>query len=70
MPYGGHGMEHFCVCEVCFNYSDYQPTGGFSQSGLHGGPIKAGLPVRVTFVESQHLLRPVIVKLEIDGQTI
>src|ERR1700722_4273604 len=70
MPYGGHAMEHFCIRELCFNYSDYELTGGFNTTSSHGGPIRAGLSVRVTYVESPVLFRPVIVKLEIENQAI
>jgi hypothetical protein len=70
MPYGGHAMEHFCIRELCFNYSDYELTGGFNTTSSHGGPVRAGLSVRVTYVESPVLLRPVIVKLEIENQAI
>jgi len=59
MPYSGHAMERFCVLAECFEYSDYVITGGFNNTASHGGPIKEGLPVRVTYVGG------VIVKLEI-----
>jgi len=59
MPYTGHAMEHFCVNANCFAYSDYVITAGFNHTSSHGGPIREGLPVRVTFVGST------IVKLEV-----
>ncbi|WP_321797617.1 hypothetical protein [Burkholderia sp. BCC1988] len=59
MPYGGHAMERFCVGQVCFSYSDYVVTGGFNNTASHGGPIRAGLPVRVSYVDG------LIVKLEV-----
>ncbi|WP_217589082.1 hypothetical protein [Burkholderia sp. GbtcB21] len=59
MPYGGHAMERFCVKQACFSYSDYVITGGFNNTASHGGPIRAGLPVRVGYVDD------VIVKLEV-----
>ena len=59
MPVTGHAMEKFCVQKVCFEYSDYVITGGFNNTSSHGGPIKEGLPVRVTYVGNS------IVKLEV-----
>lgn len=59
MPAAGHAMERFCVQDSCFEYSDYVITGGFNNTSSHGGPIREGLPVRVTFVGNS------IVKLEI-----
>lgn len=59
MPSTGHSMEHFCVSGVCFEYSDYVVTGGFNNTSSHGGPIREGLPVRVTYVGHS------IVKLEV-----
>ena len=52
-------MERFCVSGTCFEYSDYVVTGGFNNTSSHGGPIRAGLPVRVSHVGDR------IVKLEI-----
>lgn len=59
MPVTGHAMEKFCVSGACFEYSDYVITGGFNNTSLHGGPIREGLQVRVTYVDNA------IVKLEI-----
>ncbi|KAG8150293.1 hypothetical protein [Burkholderia catarinensis] len=59
MPYGGHAMERFCVRQVCFSYSDYVITGGFNNTASHGGPIRSGLPVKVSYVDG------LIVKLEV-----
>lgn len=50
MPATGHAMESFCVSGVCFHYSDYVITAGFNQTSSHGGPIRNGLSVRVTYV--------------------
>ncbi|MBN3726922.1 hypothetical protein [Burkholderia sp. Ac-20379] len=50
MPYGGHALERFCVAGTCFSYSDFQPTGGFSHTASHGGPIRAGEVVRVSYL--------------------
>jgi len=59
MPAAGHTMERFCVSEQCFAYSDYVVTGGFNNTSSHGGPIRAGLEVRVSYVGNS------IVKLEV-----
>ena len=58
-PYQGHADERFCVGSKCFEYSDYVITGGFNTTSSHGGPIKDGMPVRVTYVGD------LIVKLEV-----
>lgn len=50
MPVTGHSMERFCVQDTCFEYSDYVITAGFNNTTSHRGPIKEGLPVRVTYV--------------------
>lgn len=59
MPAGGHGVERFCVEQRCFSYSDYHITGAFNQTASHGGPIRSGLHVRVTYVGDD------IVRLEV-----
>lgn len=63
MPVGGHDTERFIVAGQQFEYSDYEVTGGFNNSASHGGPIRVGLPVRITFVPGSY--NNVIVKLEI-----
>lgn len=50
MPYEGHQDEFFTVRTERFCYSDYGVTAGFNNSASHGGPIKEGLPVRVSYV--------------------
>jgi hypothetical protein len=50
MPYAGHAQKRFSVCGVPFSYSDYIETGGVNRSSSHGGPIRAGLWVRVSYV--------------------
>jgi len=63
MPYGGHKNESFCVARTCFHYSDFDFTGGgFNNTSSHGGPIRPGLPVRVTYVDGT------IVRLQIGTQ--
>jgi hypothetical protein len=64
MPYEGHAWEQFCVQTACFHYSDYYLTGGFNHTSSHGGPIRAGRPVRITYVPRRD--GNVIVKLEIE----
>lgn len=61
MPVTGHAMERFCVSDssACFEYSDYVVTSGFNNTSSHGGPIRAGLRVRVTYIGNS------ILKLEI-----
>jgi hypothetical protein len=51
MPPEGHVMESFCVKNVCFDYSDYVVTGGFNNTSSHGGPIRAGLRVRIHYIK-------------------
>ena len=63
MPYGGHKDESFCIVRTCFHYSDFDLTGGgFNNTSSHGGPIRPGLPVRVTYVDGT------IVRLQIGTQ--
>ena len=56
MPYNGHQDECFSVKDTTFCYSDFGPTAGFNNTASHGGPIRAGLPVRVAYVDG-HILR-------------
>lgn len=63
MPYGGHAYERFCVRRKCFQYSDFDDGGGgFNNTSSHGGPIREGLDVRVTYVDQT------IVRLEVADQ--
>ena len=55
----GSAYESFCVKDHCFTYSDYGEQTGFNTMAIHGGPIREGLSVRVTFVGNT------IVKLEV-----
>jgi len=55
----GSAYESFCVKDKCFTYSDYEDEAGFNTMTINGGPIREGLPVRVTFVGNT------IVKLEV-----
>jgi len=49
MPPEGHQDECFSVQRQTFCYSDYGITPGFNNSTSHGGPIRAGLPVRIAY---------------------
>ena len=61
MPYEGHQNECFRVDKEKFCYSDYEVSPAFNQSASHGGPIRAGLPVRIAYYEGNnfqaHILR-------------
>jgi len=50
MPYEGHQDECFSVSSKTFCYSDYGPSAGFNNSSSHGGPIREGLHVRVSYI--------------------
>jgi hypothetical protein len=55
----GAALDTFCVKDVCFEISDYRFTSGFHQQQINGGPLKQGLPVRISYVGNT------IVRLEI-----
>jgi hypothetical protein len=59
MPYGGHQNECFAVKETRFCYSDYATYPGFNNAASHGGPIREGLPVRISYIGND------ILKIEI-----
>jgi hypothetical protein len=50
MPYEGHADETFVVNGHRFAYSEYDETTGFHHTQSHGGPMRDGLQVRITFV--------------------
>ena len=50
MPVTGHTLESFCVEGHCFSYADSVSSIGFHNTSSHGGPIKSGLSVRVSYV--------------------
>jgi hypothetical protein len=60
MPVHGHALEHFCVQQACFAYSDFEASPGFNRTSSHGGPIREGLAVRVAHVGNT------IVRLEVE----
>lgn len=49
MPYEGHQDECFSVSSHRFCYSDYTIVPGFRNTATHGGPIRAGLRVRISY---------------------
>jgi hypothetical protein len=49
MPYEGHAQESFTVNGHRFSYSDYIMTAGFRKTASHGGPIREGLYVRISY---------------------
>ncbi len=67
MPYNGHAQEHFCVKDVCFAYSDFSASSGFSRTASHGGPIHEGLQVRISYLAYDAPINAgnIIVRLEI-----
>jgi hypothetical protein len=59
MPYEGHADESFVVKGKKFEYSDYSGVTGFHNTSSHGGPIRQGLQVRISYVDDT------IIKLEV-----
>lgn len=68
MPPEGGEYESFRVQDVKFHYSDFESNPGFNRTASHGGPIRQGLPVRVTYIRNSDTDPEgnVIVKLEIE----
>jgi len=64
MPYEGHKDECFSVQQQSFCYSDYWTTPGFHRSASHGGPIREGLPVRITYHDGM------ILRLQIPAEQV
>src|SRR5271156_1511977 len=50
MPPQGHSAECFSVQNHRFCYGDNIISAGFNNDSAHGGPIRAGLPVRIAYV--------------------
>ncbi len=63
MPWDGHQNETFRVQDVEFAYSDFDATNAFNNTKSHGGPIKAGLHVRICYTPTDTVNR--ILRLEI-----
>lgn len=59
MPSSGHKMESFTVKGIRFEYSDFVVTPGFNNATSRGGPIREGLPVRISYIGNT------ILKLEV-----
>jgi|ERR1700730_5404528 len=49
MPFQGHPDEQFTVSGVRFSYSDYVIAPCFNNTSSHGGPIREGLWVRLSY---------------------
>jgi hypothetical protein len=50
MPHHGHSLESFTVNGVRFDYSDFDESKpGFNNTTSHGGPIRAGMRVRIHY---------------------
>jgi hypothetical protein len=49
MPFDGHQEESFTVGTSRFSYSDFEDTPGFNRTASHGGPIRQGLLVRISY---------------------
>ena len=64
MPVNGHGQEKFTVQGQNFAYSDSDTGGGFNYSTRRGGPVRNGLPVRITYATVWGE-RNIIVKLDV-----
>ena len=69
MPYEGHQNECFRVEKEKFCYSDYVVSPAFNQSASHGGPIRAGLPVRIAYYEGDNF-QAYILRLEIRADSL
>jgi hypothetical protein len=70
MPYEGHQEECFRVRNQRFCYSDYELSPGFNQSASHGGPIRAGLPVRIAYYEDDEDAGDHILRLEVRADSL
>ncbi|SRR6266436_6128365 len=52
MPYEGHAEESFTVAGHRFSYSDYVETHCFNNTSSHGGPMREGLLVRISYSDN------------------
>jgi hypothetical protein len=64
MPPQGHSTECFSVENQRFCYGDDIMSAGFNSDSAHGGPIRAGLPVRIAYVGND------ILKLEVRADIV
>jgi hypothetical protein len=69
MPFEGHQSECFRVAKEKFCYSDYIQSPAFNQSTSHGGPIRAGLPVRIAYYEDENLQNQIL-RLQIRADAV
>ncbi len=60
--------ERFTVCGAPFSYSDYFVTAGFNNTVSHGGPIRAGIWVRIAHVGNR-IARLEVAKGAVDQNT-
>ncbi len=49
MPFSGHSEEQFTVSDAHFSYSDYIIQPCFNNTNSHGGPIREGIWVRLSY---------------------
>ncbi len=61
--------ECFRVEKEEFCYSDYVVSPAFNQSASHGGPIRAGLPVRISYYEDENFQADIL-RLEIRADSV
>ncbi len=52
MYYDGRRKESFRISDHTFRYSDNRTSTCFNQPWAHGGPIRAGLSIKISFVGS------------------
>jgi hypothetical protein len=57
--------ESFAVQGVRFDYSDYDLTPCFHNAATHGGPMRDGLYVRITYIRDPVFGRNGIIRLEV-----
>jgi len=57
--------EHFTVSGIPFSYTQYDGTSRFHCTESAGGPIRAGLPVRIAYTYDGNFLTNAIIRLEI-----
>ncbi|HUK30244.1 MAG TPA: hypothetical protein VLV89_03960 [Candidatus Acidoferrum sp.] len=65
MPYSGHAYEQFRVGNVRFAYTEFSDGPGFNHTSSHGGPITAGMNVRISYSEECNGTVNTILKLEV-----
>lgn len=59
--------EKFTVNGVPFIYGDYDLTPCFHNAATHGGPMRDGLHVRITYLRDPVLERNCIIHLQVDA---